>query len=506
MIHRSLSSILITLAAACLSLTLGGCPATSDAASSASQDAAQTQTSDSSEQQTAAEDEAEADELEREQTVAWLLYDSDKDGLPNGLELEFELDPEDPHDGMDIDGDGVLNFRDDDVDGDHIPNDSDPDIDGDGIDNRLDIDIDGDHIVDDEDFDMDGDGIRDEFDWDDDSDGEDDGPDNNEDDIGQLEDEDLRYSVALQAITDKLAGVADIEDEALREKAETQYKEDLRDLLAQVSKVQHEGDPIPVGDKEVELIAKSLANRFVRGGSNELEYDLKSAISNLTPRHGEQDPNEPGTFTDPDPTDAIEAVYDLVMGIEDPAKADAAESISNQIEALVNLKSRLRQKSVTPQDTSKAVTKLAGMTGVGSSTDKVDGLIRVWDVVEEPQLDTLVDRFDKMSNAMTVHEGEKWDWESMVDAMVGLDDLPGVGTMTEKIDGLLKIWEAMEDVELEDLVKGLKDVAETLENHLPDDWGWDVMSEALSGAPGIENGIGVDQINHTLEEVAEIEG
>lgn len=77
----------------------------------------------------------------------------------------------------DLDGDGVINRKDNDLDGDGIPNASDPDLDGDGLFNTEDLDADDDGIPNEHDVsplgesDIDGDGILDPVDEDRDGDG-----------------------------------------------------------------------------------------------------------------------------------------------------------------------------------------------------------------------------------------------------------------------------------------------------------------------------------------------
>lgn len=102
--------------------------------------------------------------------LALASEDSDNDGLSDYDELNQGLDPDDPTDGPDRDGDGIPNEADSDVDGDGVINKDDPDIDGDGIFNGFDLDIDGDHIANASDLDMDGDGIPNR--WDSDIDGD----------------------------------------------------------------------------------------------------------------------------------------------------------------------------------------------------------------------------------------------------------------------------------------------------------------------------------------------
>lgn len=72
----------------------------------------------------------------------------------------------------DWDGDGVVDFMDQDDDGDAMMDDSDADDDGDGIaDTMADLDLDNDGLIDAVDADDENDGISDSFDEDDDGDG-----------------------------------------------------------------------------------------------------------------------------------------------------------------------------------------------------------------------------------------------------------------------------------------------------------------------------------------------
>ncbi|MCO6436693.1 MAG: hypothetical protein J5J06_06350 [Phycisphaerae bacterium] len=109
-----------------------------------------------------------------DEIAAILSVDSDNDGATDLEELASGGDPNDPTDGPDIDGDGILNGSDPDVDGDGLDNGVDPDVDGDGRLNGFDDDIDGDGLLEAEDDDDDGDGIPDLIDNDDNGDGEDD--------------------------------------------------------------------------------------------------------------------------------------------------------------------------------------------------------------------------------------------------------------------------------------------------------------------------------------------
>jgi hypothetical protein len=114
--------------------------------------------------------------------IAILLKDTDGDGLSDLVELDQGLDPNDPHDGPDIDGDGIANKADPDVDGDGVPNNYDDDTDDDGIWDRFDSDRDADGEENAVDADDDGDGVKDDVDDDDDADGKADQDPGNEDD------------------------------------------------------------------------------------------------------------------------------------------------------------------------------------------------------------------------------------------------------------------------------------------------------------------------------------
>lgn len=129
---------------------------------------------------------------DEELAIAGLLGDSDGDGLIDLDEIVAALNPYNPYDGPDIDGDGIENGDDPDVDGDGIANAYDDDVDGDGIDNVDDDDIDGDGLLNRiQDRDDDGDGVHNLLDNDDDADGFPDRRDNDgdKDDDGRDDDE-----------------------------------------------------------------------------------------------------------------------------------------------------------------------------------------------------------------------------------------------------------------------------------------------------------------------------
>ncbi|MGE3182408.1 MAG: hypothetical protein AB7N71_12315 [Phycisphaerae bacterium] len=125
--------------------------------------------------------EFDIDCLRRRGMIA-LLVDSDRDGLATYEELEQGLNPNDPLDGPDIDGDGIPNGEDDDVDGDGTLNRYDFDVDGDGLLNGFDPDIDADGLIGRDDPDEDGDDMSDRWDLDEDGDGDEDDDDDDDDD------------------------------------------------------------------------------------------------------------------------------------------------------------------------------------------------------------------------------------------------------------------------------------------------------------------------------------
>ncbi len=451
---------------------------------------------------------AEADEEYRRRVAVWFLGDDDKDGLSNKIEFDFGLDPEDPTDGPDIDGDGVPNFRDDDVDGDGIVNETDPDIDGDGLFNLLDADLDGDGVGNDSDFDMDTDGVRNAWDWDDNSNGKDDAGEG--DSFGQLEETDLRFAAAVQSLKEKSAAAADIEDVTLRQQALSKYQGDLRDLLAQVSKVQHAGQPVPVSGKEIDLIAASLANRFKWGGSPELASDVKDAISQLTPLHGKPNPQDPRTFLPADPADAIDAVFRQATDIKEPDRAEAARDLQNRLDALTGLKKHLGETEITPASCSDAVSRLVAMPGDASPQDRVNGVNRLWDILPQPRLGDLVTDLGDITKSFEQHM-DNWSWDMMVDALERLNALRGEGSLREKFaslgekfDGAMRIWDKLNEASLERVLTGLEQLDKALGDQIEGaGWSWEEVISALESAPGIENGIGTDQINYAVQQVAE---
>lgn len=450
------------------------------------------------------------DEEYRRRVAVWLMADDDKDGLSNRIELKYGLDPNDPTDGPDIDGDGILNFRDRDVDGDGIENQTDPDIDGDGLSNLLDPDIDGDGIANGSDFDMDSDGVRDPWDWDDNSNGKDDADD--EEPAQQPEEEDDGFDAAVEDLMDDIAAAEKISDPTLRQKTLAKYRDDLRGLLAEASKDEHEGRPISPGDEEIALIAESLADRFKGSGVTGLKHDVKAAITLLTPLQGKPDPNDPTVFLPPDAADAVEAVFRQGVEVKEPGRAEAAKELQNRLDALTDLKGRLRQKEITAVACSDAVSKLAAMPGGENPQEKVNCVMRLWGAIREPKLEPLIGDLGDITKSLQ-ERTDDWSWDTMVDALTRLNALPGEGSLrekfaglAEKFDGLMRIWDLVDEPDLAELVTGLEQLAEKLGERIEGaGWSWDEMISALESAPGIENGIGADQIEHAVKEVAETE-
>jgi len=282
---------------------------------------------------TQVEDAAGDDADERQQLlIAWLLSDQDRDGLPNGIELDFGLDPEDPTDGPDIDGDGLFNFEDDDVDGDGIVNATDPDVDGDDVSNNNDEDLDGDGVPNEIDFDMDADGIRDEWDLDFDGDGEEgeglieppdfvaeefleeatltlEGDDDDDDDDADEEDDDGN---PFEAYVEYLVYLID-------KKGDASARDKLAGLLKQVSS--WDKHPIKTDSYEAKLIIDQISDRFDKKSAVD-KMVLTSVLKQLaSARPGEND----------DATVAVDVLFRQAMMVENPDKPGGHDELQSRL-------------------------------------------------------------------------------------------------------------------------------------------------------------------------------
>ena len=78
----------------------------------------------------------------------------------------------------------------------------------------------------------------------------------------------------------------------------------------------------------------------------------------------------------------------------------------------------------------------------------------------------------------------------------------GEGTLTEKIDTVLRVADVTDDPELDTLMSGLEDLVQALDQRC-EQWGWDAVVDSLENAPGIEDGISSDVIDYVVEDVSE---
>jgi hypothetical protein len=260
-------------------------------------------------------------------TVLLLLSDRDHDGLSDRDEMELGLDPDDPHDGPDVDGDNVPNGDDPDVDGDGIPNRHDFDLDGDGLFNGLDPDVDADGLLNHDDPDADGDGLSDRWDLNADGDGK---PDDEEDEddptkledlleknrMGKLSPDDrskiadeivdrldspeakrdvlnaLIDAITLGAGMNRLQPSADLSSEV--HAVDAVYRQ-LSDALADVKKTNRveKGDPLPknkLPDVLGQFVPRATAVAELGKGYQVLSLDdLSKAVSSLVTALGSAD-------------------------------------------------------------------------------------------------------------------------------------------------------------------------------------------------------------------------
>ena len=426
-----------------------------------------------------------ADEEDRRRVAAWLAYDSDNDGLTNELELEYGLDPEDPTDGPDIDGDGLINCVDDDIDGDGVPNESDPDIDGDSVSNSDDYDTDGDAIPDSVDFDTDSDSIRDRWDNDDDGDDEDDDDDDDDEDEGAQaddndnggvddgggdadngddddDDEELRekYIKMAQWIEDVFGDHDDDDDddpelhaegllaqagdstpepeitkfavhvEALSERArngDTDAKRQLRRLLLAIDA----GLLMPIDPEsdEARKLARQLAERL--GYGDVTTADMLEYVSRL------QD------ISKIEPDDASEA-YDVLVKqvneVEDSGTRDPKSEIEDRLDNIERIAGEFEELGAT--DAAQAITDMARILREISLDDKIDSLLDLRDAVEDPEVGNLVDGIEWLANNIEGIETE----QNLDEVISVLKSVPGVSDGIDQED----LEEAEELIEGED--------------------------------------------------------
>lgn len=382
------------LAVAAATLLLGGC----DAGSALTLPA----TSSSADGNGSGYDE---EDERRRRLVAWLQSDLDGDGLTNEIELEFGLDPQDPTDGPDIDGDGIPNYRDDDVDGDGIVNQTDPDIDGDGLFNFLDADIDGDAVPNAIDFDIDADGIRRRWDWDTDSDGARDNVDKDDDDDEVLREEELNKFKKLMRDAGFLAVSPQVDDPPLnrfaahveqnRRRAE-QGDQSADEELKELARMIDGGDsrPIRIGSREAHLITLELERRFKK---HELSADhfrlLMVRMDGLS-----------GPENQEDDSDAVDAVVRQVIEIEDPRSIDADKELAARIDGIEVIQ---RLLPLTPLPAvSDGISRLAKLPGDETLEEKVGGVRDLAPAIEKPNLDNIVGGLERVMQAVAGLESE----------------------------------------------------------------------------------------------------
>jgi hypothetical protein len=389
-------------------MTLAGCPPTDDGSSS-SFSGAELAAADANQIADAGVDGNERDR----RILAWLNSDTDQDGLPNRFELEYGLDLEDPTDGPDIDGDGVPNFEDNDVDGDGLINETDPDIDGDEVPNGDDDDVDGDAVPDELDFDVDADGIRNEWDLDFDSDGIEDkeGIAADEQAAGELmrraqemmagggdEDDDDEESSAdrFEAVVEYL-----VERVAAGDKDSPKYQQYMDKLLNQLNRGGKR--PIEPASYEAKAITEKLAERF--GSSRVSKTDLRAKLNEMVAARA----------LDLDATSAIDALFKQTTAVKNPKEPEGADELWKRLDTVLEFTETYKEADL--KTCSDAVMTLGEMGGHGTLDEKIDAIRRLTEVVETPDLASLVKGLDDLTNAMD-ETYPYWDWGAMVDELL----------------------------------------------------------------------------------------
>lgn len=402
----------ILLATPLVLLALAGCPPVVDDPVPEAQSVLDTAPADTTD---LVEPNEAVDTDDQRRLTAWLASDTDHDGLPNGIELDFGLDFEDPTDGPDIDGDGVPNFEDDDVDGDGIPNDCDPDIDGDDVANVRDDDIDGDAIPDELDFDIDADGIRNEWDFDDDSDGG--------EDAGEIEADEVAAGELLRRAQEMMAGGDDDDDED-EESSTDRFEAYIEHLVERVGK----------GDKKAQEKMDKLLKQLNRGGKRPIEpgsYEAKAIIEKLADRFGESKVSKNDLQTavnqmliarrlDLDATDAIDALFRQATAVKNPKEQEGLDELWTRLATVQEFAETYKEADL--KTCSDAVMTLGEMGGHGTLDEKIGAVKRLTDVMEAPDLGGIVKGLDDLTRAMD-EVYPYWDWNAMVDELLAADGI-----------------------------------------------------------------------------------
>ena len=366
-----------------------------------------------------------------ELVIAWLLSDQDGDGLPTGFELDFGLDPDDPTDGPDIDGDGLFNFEDPDVDGDGYLNATDPDIDGDGVFNGYDDDIDGDGVPNEIDFDMDGDGTRDEWDLDFDADGIE----------GEvlIETPDFVAQEFLEEATAIIEGDADGDGDGgdenddgnafeayvayLVSKGDAWAQDKLAGLLRQAS-ARH---PIKTDSYEAELIVEQFAKRFKDKSQDANEF--------LTFTLGELASARPGE--NGDATHAVEVLFRQARAVQNPGNPSGHDELLDRLQGLLAIVSEYGESDL--QTCSDAIDDLFQMPGDGNLNQK---LIALGELKAKfglgTDLDTVMRTFDGVIAALeTELFGQDWEWDNLIEAIQTAPNIDDNGNDFDLIDHIV---------------------------------------------------------------------
>lgn len=348
---------------------------------------------------------AEVNDDQERFLIAWLASDTDHDGLPNGFELDFGLDLNDPTDGPDIDGDGLFNFEDNDMDGDGYVNATDPDIDGDGISNGQDDDIDGDGVPNEIDFDMDADGIRDEWDLDFDADG-----------IEGEERIEVPEFVA-QEFMDRATAIIEGDDggddagafeayvKYLVKKGDASAQDKLAGLLGQLSGLH----TIKTDGFEAELIVEQLAKRFDKKGVAKI--NLGVWLEKL-------DAERPGTKGDAtDATDAVEVLFRQALAVQNPDKPGGHDKLQTRFGVLFALLTNFGEADLNT--CSGAVNDLFVLPGDGDLDKRLEAFVALKEKFgPDAKLDeVMLNLLSVIAAVETELFGQGLDWDKLFKAI-----------------------------------------------------------------------------------------